>query len=131
MSDSANIVAQPKPFRAVPCQPKPLKIDQQDVQPSDQLSESNSMSSFTDEEVKNLLLFKETPASNGSTNATPNGRDLYTPPNRCENPDISESVFEQSASIAINSPVQEFTGCGLTDLSPPQYSQIARGFSGW
>ncbi|EKE39421.1 hypothetical protein ENUP19_0121G0046 [Entamoeba nuttalli] len=122
-----DVVAQPKPFRAVPVQPKPVKIDVPITQSVEQSSESNSMSSFTDEEIKNLLLFKEN--SNGSTPS--DGRELYTPPNRCENPDISESVFDQSSSIAINSPIQEFTGCGLTDLSPPQYSQLARSFAGW
>ena len=121
-----NNVAQPKPFRAVTNHQNGVRIEKQ-IEPSDSLSSgSNSMSSFTDEEIKNLLLFKET-----SSESTPSQRDLYTPPNRCENPDISESVFEPSAAIPISSPVQEFTGCGLTDLSPPQYSQFQRGFNGW
>ena len=125
--NTGSDVAQPKPFRAVTTQQNAMKIEWQQIEPSDQLSSgSNSMSSFTDEEIKNLLLFKET-----TSDSTPSQRELYTPPNRCENPDISESVFEQSAAIPIHSPVQEFTGCGLTDLSPPQYSQFARGFSGW
>ena len=81
--------------------------------------------SFSDQEIKNLLLFKDAT----STDSTPTeGNGLITPPNRCENPDISESVFEESSALPIESPVQEFSGCGLTDLSPPQYSQLFHGF---
>ncbi|KAL7712923.1 Uncharacterized protein QTN25_009407 [Entamoeba marina] len=125
MTNTNDLIAQPKPVRAVPCPPKTVKIEVP-KEPLESLSNSNSASSITDEEIKNLLFNKR------SNDNTPTDRQsLYTPPNRCENPDISESVFEQSASIAINSPIQEFTGCGLTDLSPPQYSQLAQGFSGW
>lgn len=118
-------VAQPKPFQAVVpscsefiCDENRCVLTNRNSKSSQicpgSSSSSTSQSSCNDEEVRKILLFKDTPQSESSEKGSTTSTSL-----RCHNPQLNE---DSSALTAAESPIPDVFGCSLTNLSPPQYS---------